>query len=197
MSRFQNTRQPDWDWWGKLWPTPGETLRDFGLSSGETVVEIGCGDGYFALPAARIVDPGTVYALDLEASLLSELEAIAEQQQIENVVPLEGDARSLADHLPESVDVAVIANTFHGVDDPTPLVEEIADVLVEDGSFIVVNWRDRPKETTTVDGEARGPPTELRLAPDATRAAVEAASELTLTEAVDIPPYHYALCFDR
>lgn len=24
---IQNMGQPDWDWWGKVWPTPGATLR--------------------------------------------------------------------------------------------------------------------------------------------------------------------------
>ncbi len=78
MKRFQNTKQPDWDWWGRLWPAPGETLRELGVCSGETVAEIGSGDGYFALPAARITAPGTVYALDIDESLLTELSQFAE-----------------------------------------------------------------------------------------------------------------------
>jgi len=62
MDRFRNTGQPDWDWWGGVWPTPGATLlRQLGLVPGDRVVEIGSGNGYFALPAARIAaDPATV-----------------------------------------------------------------------------------------------------------------------------------------
>ena len=41
MERFQNTGQPDWDWWGKLWPTPGATLRDLGIGAGQSVAEVG------------------------------------------------------------------------------------------------------------------------------------------------------------
>lgn len=197
MDRFQNTRQPDWDWWGKLWPTTGETLRRLGLSTGETLVEIGSGNGYFALPAARIVNPASVYALDLDAGLLEELERLAEQQQIENVVPIRGDARSLADHVPEPVDVGLIANTFHGIENPTTFVEEVVTVLTEDGRLIVVNWRELPREKTTVAGEPRGPPTDLRLAPDETREIVEEAADLTLAQRIEIPPYHYALTFER
>ena len=29
MEPFEYTGQPDWDWWGRLWPAPGETLREF------------------------------------------------------------------------------------------------------------------------------------------------------------------------
>lgn len=197
MDRFRNTKQPDWDWWGKLWPTPGDTLRRLGLSTGTSLVAVGSGNGYFALPAARITDPAPVYALDVDGSLLEELDRIADQQAIENVVPVEGDARSLAHHLPEPVEVCLIANTFHGIEQPTPFVEAVVDALVEDGEFVVVNWLDRPSETTTVAGQPRGPPTERRLAPEATRHLVEDAADFTLAREFELPPYHYALVFGR
>lgn len=197
MSRFQNTRQPDWNWWGKLWPTPGETLSELGISTGDTLVEIGSGNGYFALPAARIVAPAPVYAVDLDASLLEELERLADQQKIDNVVPVHGDARSLTDYVADPVDIALLANIFHGIDNPAMFVEEVVDVLTDDGQFIVVNWQDLHQETTIVAGEPRGPPTELRLSSAETREIVEEAANLTLVEQVDIPPYHYALLFER
>lgn len=197
MDRFQNTRQPDWDWWGRLWPTPGETLRQFGLSAGETLLEIGCGNGYFALPAARIVEPAPVYALDIDSSLLAALDHLATQQDIDNVEPIEGDARSLADHVSGTVDVALIANTFHGIDDPAHLVDELRDVLAEDGRFVVVDWRALPREMTTVAGEPRGPPTDSRLSARETRDAVTELGGLMPIEEIDIPPYHYALVFER
>lgn len=197
MDRFENTRQPDWDWWGRLWPTPGETLRELGLSAGDTFLEIGSGNGYFALPAARIVRPAPVYAIDLDPVLLEELEHLAARQGIENVTAVRGDARSLPAHVPDQVDVALLANAFHGVDDPAAFVEAVASVLAEDGRFVVVNWWDRPKETTTVAGEPRGPPTELRLSPDETRERVEDAAEFTQVRRVELPPHHYALCFER
>lgn len=196
MDRFQNTRQPDWDWWGKLWPTPGETLRQLGLSTGDTLVEIGSGNGYFTLPAARVVNPALVYALDLDAGLLEELAHLADQQEIENIFPVHGDARSLADHLPDPVDVGLIANTFHGIENPVRFVEEVVTVLTEDGRFIIVNWRDLSRKTTTVTGEPRGPPTNLRLSPNETREIVEKATDVTLAQRIEIPPYHYALIFE-
>lgn len=197
MDRFQSTRQPDWDWWGKLWPTPGATLRQLGLSAGDTLVEIGSGNGYFALPAARIVNPAPVYAIDLDSELLDELEHLADRQEIENVVPVPGDARSLADHVPGTVDVGLIANTFHGIEDPATFVEEVVAVLGDDGRFIVVNWRNLPRETTTVAGEPRGPPTDLRLTPEETREIVEGTADVTQVRRTEIPPYHYALTFEQ
>lgn len=197
MERFRDTRQPDWDWWGRLWPTPGETLRRLGVAAGDSVAEVGCGNGYFALPAARVVDPAPVYALDLDESLLAELAELADGQAIDNVVPVGGDARELSEHLPEPVDVVLIANTFHGVDDADEFVRGVYGSLREGGRFVVLDWHDRPREETTVAGEPRGPPENLRLAPDETEALVLGAADFDPRERVEVPPYHYALVFER
>lgn len=197
MGRFENTGQPDWDWWGKLWPTPGATLRRLGVESGQSAAEIGCGSGYFALPTARIADPEPVYALDLDETLLDELHRIADQQDIKNVVPIHGDARNLASVLPRSVDTLVVANTFHGVDDRHGFIEQAFDVIAPGGSLIIVNWHDQSRETTTVADEPRGPPTQVRMTPQQTEETVRSAEAFTLDEQIDLPPYHYALVFDR
>jgi SAM-dependent methyltransferase len=138
-----------------------------------------------------------VYALDLDPSLLEELEHLADQQKIDNVVSVRGDARSLADHASDPVDVALMANSFHGIENPSTFVEEVDSVLTDDGRFIVVNWRGLPRETTTVAGEPRGPPTELRLSPADTQERVEETADMTLSRQTDLPPYHYGLVFAR
>lgn len=196
MDRFQNTRQPDWDWWGRLWPAPGETLRSIGIEPGDTLAEVGSGNGYFALPAARITAPAPVYAIDLDESLLEELSRLAERQAIENLGTISADARSLSERLPETVDVVLVANTFHGVDRPGPFVEQVFESLRSGGRFVVVNWTDAPRETTRVAGEPRGPPTELRLSPRDTERRVTDAAPLTLERTIELPPYHYAQVFE-
>lgn len=167
------------------------------LESGESVAEVGCGSGYFALPAARIVEPDPVYAIDLNEALLNELEYLADQQNIENVNPVHGDARNLTAVLPERVDTLVVANTFHGVDNQSGLVEQAFDAIEADGSLIVVNWHDYSRETTIVANEPRGPPTELRMTPEETKDAVLSASAAAFDRQADLPPYHYALVFER
>lgn len=196
MERFQNTRQPDWDWWGRLWPTPGATLRNLGVDADTSLAEIGCGNGYFTLPAARITDPAPVYALDLNESLLAELEGLADAQGIENVVTVHGDARALSDHLPEPVDTVLVANTFHGIDETDTFVSQVSDSLRSGGRFVVVNWVDRPSAETPVAGEPRGPPTDLRMSPDRTAAVVTDAADCSVTERVELPPHHYGLVFE-
>lgn len=194
MAEFQNTGQPDWDWWGRLWPTPGETLRRLGVSDGDTVVEVGSGNGYFALPAARIAEPAPVYAVELNRELLEEAARLAEMNGIENIITVHADATSLSDHLPGDADVALVANILHGVDDKVGLAREVRGTISPDGRLVVVNWRNVPMEETTLGDEQRGPPTELRMSPVETEDAVkEAGFEVLRT--VELPPYHYGTVF--
>ena len=195
--RFTNTRQPDWDWWGRLWPTPGETLRELGLSPGDSVAEIGCGNGYFALPAARIADPAPVYAVDIDEGLLAELDRLAERHEVDALHTVHGDARSLPKHLPEPVDVALIANTFHGVDDPGGFVAGVVEALAADGRFVVLNWHDLPREETRVAGDARGPPTDLRLTPTETEELAAVEGDVGAVERAEIAPAHHGVVFEQ
>lgn len=197
MDRFQNTGQPDWDWWGRLWPAPGETLRQLGIESGDILAEIGSGNGYFALPAARITAPAMVYAVDIDPSLLTELSHLADLQAIENISTIEGDARTLSQQLPEPVDVVLVANLFHGIDETKPFVEQAFESLRPDGRFIIINWRDVSRESTRIAGEQRGPPTELRMSPGETKRTVLDAVPATLEQTIELPPYHYALVFGQ
>lgn len=182
---------------GETVANPGATLRGLGIATGDALAEVPSGNGYFALPAARSTDPAPVYALDIDESLLDELARIADRQDIENLVPIQGDARAVAGALPEPVDVVLVANTFHGVPDTTGMVRQTIESLRPGGRLIIVNWHDRPRTETPVAGEPRGPPTALRLSPAETIRAVEESGALRRADKQELPPYHYAVTFER
>ncbi|SDL94051.1 Methyltransferase domain-containing protein [Halogranum gelatinilyticum] len=194
MTRFQNTRQPDWDWWGELWDDPETTLRTLGADDADSVLDLACGDGFFTVPLAELVD-GPVYGVDLDPDYLARLRDYAAESDAD-VTPIAGDARDLPSLLTEPVDYVLLANTFHGVDDQEGLANAVYDVLEPGGRFAIVNWHDRPREETTVTGTVRGPPTDLRMTPDETREVVEAGGFATV-ETVELPPYHYGVIFER
>jgi SAM-dependent methyltransferase len=196
VERFPNTRQPDRDWWTELWPDPESVLADLGLHEGDSVADVGCGDGYFTLAAADLVAPGRVFAIDVDGTLLDEIEAAALDRGVENVTTVSGDARSLASLLPEPVDVVLVVNTFHGVEAPTAFAEQVSRSLRPGGRFVVVNWRDVPRGETTVPGEPRGPPSDRRMGRTVTRSVVTPAGFEAVRD-VDLPPYHYGLVFKR
>lgn len=196
VDRFENTRPADRDWWRELWPEPEAVLREFGVEAGTSVADVGCGDGHFSIPVAELVAPASVYAIDVDGTMLDEIEARALERDLENVVTVSGDARELSSLLPEPVDLVLLANTFHGVEAPTAFAEQVSRSLRPGGRFVVVNWRDLPRGKTTVLGEERGPPPELRMTPEETRSVVAPAGFEGVRE-VDLPPYHYGLVFRR
>ncbi|WP_255169338.1 class I SAM-dependent methyltransferase [Natrononativus amylolyticus] len=201
---FERTGQPDWDWWGNLFPDPQRLLRDVGVGDGTRVADVCCGDGYFTLAAAEQVGDEPVYATDIDPEMLGRLERLAAERGLTTVEPIEGDARNLPELLPENVDVVLLANVLHGVPEPAALADAVRDVLASDGRFVVINWHDLPREETTVPRgdddapEPRGPPTELRLSSEQAEAVVDEAG-FDLKSLADVPPYeyHYVSVFEE
>ncbi|ADQ66238.1 methylase involved in ubiquinone/menaquinone biosynthesis [Halogeometricum borinquense DSM 11551] len=192
---FQNTRQPDWDWWEALWPEPKAVLKTVGIDSGQSVADVGSGNGYFTLPLAELVDGEPVYAIDINDELLGELAEAAAERQCQNIDCIHGDARNLPELLPEPVDTVLVANTFHGVEKQVEFARQARELLRPDGQFVVVNWHDMPKSETTVANEPRGPPESLRMAAEETRDVLRKV--FGSVEQRDVPPYHYAVIGTR
>src|SRR5512136_2514101 len=76
----------------KEWQDPKKILAAIGLSAGMVFVDVGCGEGYFALPAARRVGPGgKVYAADINADAVA---ALREQARAEGLTNLSADVKA-------------------------------------------------------------------------------------------------------
>lgn len=90
----------------------------------------------------------------------------------------------------------MIANTFHGVPDPTALARSAADMLETDGLFVVINWQARAREETVISGQPRGPHSDMRMSPEQVRKTVEPAG-LCFEDVIELPPYHYAAIFRK
>ena len=61
---FEGTEMPTSGWWEALWPNPDGVLAAVGLEPGMDVVDLCCGDGWFALPIARIARHVTAIDID-------------------------------------------------------------------------------------------------------------------------------------
>lgn len=191
---FPATAMPDRNWWYALWPDPDGVVRALQIERGMTVVDLGCGDGYFTVAIARMVNPGRVIGFDLDPAMLKQAQAACAGMM--NCDWLLGDAMELSRLVGSPADYVLIANTFHGVPDKTALAREVATALKPNGRFAIVNWHPLPREETTVLGEARGPRTELRMSPEQTCAVVQPVG-FKLETLVEVPPYHYGAIFVR
>ena len=189
---FPATLMPDRNWWHTLWPDPDGVVSTLRIGQGMTVIDLGCGYGYFTAAMARRVGSGRVIGFDLDPDMLEQAQAACEG--LANCDWLLGDAMELRRLVGTPVDYVLIANTFHGVPDKTALAREIAAVLKSNGRFAIVNWYPLPREETTVLGQPRGPSTEMRMSPEQTCAVVESAG-FKLETLVKLPPYHYGAIF--
>ncbi len=189
---FPATAMPNEDWWHALWPDPDGVVRALRIRQGMTVVDLGCGDGYFTAAIARQLVSGRVIGVDLDPDMLEQAQAAC--AGMPNGDWLLGDAMALSRLLSAPADYVLIANTFHGAPDKTALAREVAAALRPDGRFAIVNWYPLPREETTVLGQPRGPKTDMRMSPEQTRTDVEPAG-FTLERLVELPPYHYGAVF--
>ncbi len=191
---FEGTEMPTAGWWEALWPDPAAVLAAVGVASGMHVVDLCAGDGWFTRWIARIA--AHVTAIDIDSRLLDVARLRLTEGGVRNCDFIAGDAYEVARLAPRPADLVFMANAFHGVPDRPRLARAVHDALRPGGRFAIVNWHRRPREQTTVLGEPRGPKTELRLGPAQTIAAVEAGG-LGVTLQVEVPPYHYAVVFQR
>jgi len=185
---------PDSDWWRALWPDPEGVVAALQIEPGMTVVDVGCGDGYFTAAIARRVGAGRVIGVDLDPQMLMSAQSACAGSS--NVAWLLGDALALSGLLATPVDYVLVANTFHGAPNPTGLAREVAAAIRPAGRFAVVNWLPLARSETCVLGQPRGPRTELRMSPEQTRKAVEAAG-FEREAQVEFPPFHYGMIFRK
>ena len=184
----------DWAARRERWPDPAEVLRELGVEAGTSLVDVGAGAGFFALPAAEVVGPAPVYVIHPDGTLLDELEAAALDAGLENVTTVSGSASELSTLLPERVDVVLVASGFHAVEEPTAFAEQVARSLRPGGRFVVVEWRDGTTEEG--GGGPLEPDAEDRIPPERMETLVAPAG-LEVAERVDLPPEHYGLVFMR
>jgi ubiquinone/menaquinone biosynthesis C-methylase UbiE len=136
---------------------PAQTLKKLGLAAGMNFLDVGCGIGYFTLPAARIAGLNArVYAADVSADMLAILSEKAAREELSNIAVI------LADEYDMKIEAgmanyALCCNVLHEVKDRERFALEIARVLSSGGLLAVIEWK-------KIRGE-RGPAAEERIAP--------------------------------
>jgi ubiquinone/menaquinone biosynthesis C-methylase UbiE len=191
---FEGTEMPTTGWWEVLWPNPAGVLEAVGLKPNLDAIDLCCGDGWFTLEMAKAAR--RLVAIDIDRPMLDVARDRLTKSGATNCEFVQGDAYQLAELGRRPVDFVFMANAFHGVPDQPRLAQAVCRALKPGGRFAVVNWHQRPRDETTILGEPRGPKTELRMRPEQTIKSVE-ASGLRFAALVELPPYHYAVVFER
>lgn len=112
-------------------------LEALAPESGERILEIGPGTGYYSLDLARAVAPdGRLDIFDIQREFLDHVMERAREAQLGNVHPTEGDAQSLPFE-DATFDACVLVTVLGEIPDQEAGLREIERVLRPGGRLIV------------------------------------------------------------
>jgi ubiquinone/menaquinone biosynthesis C-methylase UbiE len=112
-------------------------LDSAGLKKGMTVLEVGCGPGFFTVPAAKIVGTsGCLYTLDINPAAVQRVRRKAQLSGLMNIETFQADACKTG--LPDqSIDLAFLFGILHALKDLDTILLEMNRVLKNDGILSV------------------------------------------------------------
>lgn len=119
------------------------TIERLELKPGERVLDVCCGTGASAIPAAEMVGPsGSVVGIDLAENLLELARCKAKQQNLTNLQFRSGDITQLAFET-GSFDAVICVFGIFFVPDMTSALIELKRVLRQGGKLAITTWGPR------------------------------------------------------
>lgn len=122
---------------------PKSNILQLGLREGMKVGDFGVGSGHYAIAAAHVVGhAGTVYAVDIQESLLSHVKDAAQRAHIRSIEAIWGNVEKpggtrLRDY---ALDAVILSNTLFQLEHKDRAVAEIKRVLTPGGRLLVIDW---------------------------------------------------------
>ena len=163
---------------------PQQLIDKLTIKEGMMVAEFGAGSGGMAIPLARKLQGGRLYAFDIQPEVLEVLRSKATAEGLVNIETRVCDLEMAeATRLPEhSVDLVVLANILFQVENKQAVLKEAARILRQGGQLIVIDW------------QANAPlgPKKGRAEPTAVRQDLEKFG-LTIKQHINLGDYHYLL----
>jgi ubiquinone/menaquinone biosynthesis C-methylase UbiE len=118
-----------------------EMMRELNLKPGMVVADLGCGNGYHAIPMARMVSPGgKILAVDIQQPMLDMLNERAKAEGVEGIHTILGEYED--PKLPVGVvDLLLLVDAYHEFSAPEKMLRGMRASLKEDGLVALVEYR--------------------------------------------------------
>lgn len=109
-------------------------LQSIGIQKGDIVLDFGCGEGRYALPAAKAVGKtGLIYAVDKDKKALNQLVRFTKKHTIKNMEVINGESKTFLER--NSVDFVLCYDVIHYIKNRTIIYKEFHRVLQPKGTF--------------------------------------------------------------
>jgi ubiquinone/menaquinone biosynthesis C-methylase UbiE len=120
---------------------PDKALDELKIPKGATVADIGAGVGYMSWRLAKRVGPtGKVYANDIQAPMLEQLQKNMQEGHITNVTPVLGEPDD--PKLPQGqMDLVLLVDVYHEFTNPQAMLRHIRESLKPDGRLVLLEYR--------------------------------------------------------
>ena len=165
-------------------------LKETGVKKGDTFLDAGCGGGYVAIAASKIVgDEGTVYAADIDEKSISHLKSEIAAKCIPNVTALVADITKRMPLEDGTIDVCLMSNVFHGLvenGEADSSLKEIFRIVKIGGIFTVVEFKKKRS--------IFGPPFRVKLSPEEVDCIVSPYC-FSRRQTAEVSRFHYAVKF--
>lgn len=165
-------------------------LTKLGIKEGDVVGDLGCGGGgHFVIASAKMAGVrGTIYAVDVQKSVLEYIESRAKIDQIETIKTVWANLEKFGSvKIPDNeCDIAILANVLFQNKDFSTILREAARIIKPGGRLAVIDWKKIAAPF--------GPPVELRVGEDVVKHYGQEAG-LKFVDEFDAGQYHYVLIF--
>jgi ubiquinone/menaquinone biosynthesis C-methylase UbiE len=109
-------------------------LKAIGIKKGQVVLDFGCGEGHYSIPAAKVVgEKGRIYALDNDKKALTQLIKLIKKANLKNIIVIKRESKTFLEN--NSVDFVLCYDVIHYLKDRADIYSELYRVLKPKGIF--------------------------------------------------------------
>src|SRR6478735_2896142 len=121
------------------WQSPDKIMDALGVGEGVVVADLGAGSGWFTIRLAGRVGPnGMVYAEDIQRPMIQAIKIRVDRLGLKNVTTVFGTQPD--PQLPVPVDAVLICDAYHEMEQPVPLLRNVAKALRLSGRIGIVDF---------------------------------------------------------
>ncbi len=166
----------------RSWYDPDAILSE--LQAGMVFADIGCGEGFFSLLAAKQVgENGKVYAVDIDPKAIDRLRQKAQKEGITNVVAKAASAEETV-FCEACVDWVFYSMDLHDFEDQTKVLLNARKMIKPTGRLVDLDWKKQQMPF--------GPPVQIRFGEEKVQGLLKRAG-FSVESIKDAGLYHYLI----